>query len=312
MVAIHNIILGIALFEIFHDIQYLAIVWVYNKKRVEKSSNIGGFMRFLFRRSFAMLGLYVGLIVAYGIASSTGTYQSESLQRSIMGIGWASALLHFYFDGFIWKVREKSTSEVLGLNGENNATEARLRWSTGEIGHLLKWTPFLILVGYMSVSEFDNSAAPDSRSKARRWPRETVLERERNLVEAVPTNPDSRTRLAVSLDERGQTEAALKHLQIVFEFHPEFADAWLIAGSIAQRFQDWDAAIMRLKGAVLRYQQMGTARSKPMLHADAHFRLGQVYLRTGDPEQARDQFQRALQLSPNHPLAKTAIEELVK
>ncbi len=61
-----NILAGIALFEVFHDVQYLSLVWIYNRNRVEKDSSIGGFMRFIFRRSGALIGLYVGLVFAYG------------------------------------------------------------------------------------------------------------------------------------------------------------------------------------------------------------------------------------------------------
>src|SRR2546425_9671365 len=37
-----NILAGIALFEVFHDVQYLSLVWIYNRNRVEKDSSIGG------------------------------------------------------------------------------------------------------------------------------------------------------------------------------------------------------------------------------------------------------------------------------
>ncbi len=56
-----NILAGIALFEVFHDVQYLSLVWVYNRNRVEKDRSIGGFMRFVFRRSGSLIGLYIGL-----------------------------------------------------------------------------------------------------------------------------------------------------------------------------------------------------------------------------------------------------------
>jgi len=45
------VLVGIALFEVFHDVQYLSLVWIYNRKRVRSDSSIGGFMRFVFRRS---------------------------------------------------------------------------------------------------------------------------------------------------------------------------------------------------------------------------------------------------------------------
>jgi len=61
-----SVLVGVALFEVFHDVQYLSLVWIYNRKRVETDSSIGGFMRFVFRRSGSLVGLYVGLIFAYG------------------------------------------------------------------------------------------------------------------------------------------------------------------------------------------------------------------------------------------------------
>src|SRR6201981_1827558 len=61
-----SVLVGVALFEVFHDVQYLSLVWIYNRKRVESDSSIGGFMRFVFRRSGALVGLYIRLILPYG------------------------------------------------------------------------------------------------------------------------------------------------------------------------------------------------------------------------------------------------------
>ena len=103
MFEIDHILFGIALFEVFHDVQYLGIVWVFNRKRVDRDPNIGSFSRFLFRRSWAMLGLYVGLVIGYGFLSSLQQSISNlSLQNLLVAAVWTSSLLHFYFDGFIW------------------------------------------------------------------------------------------------------------------------------------------------------------------------------------------------------------------
>src|ERR1051325_8640249 len=113
-----NILAGIALFEVFHDVQYLSLVWIYNRNRVEKDSSIGGFMRFIFRRSGSLVGLYVGLVFAYGsLAYFKDSIDIDTIKRILTGVVAASGLLHFYYDGFIWKVREKSTRESLGLTG---------------------------------------------------------------------------------------------------------------------------------------------------------------------------------------------------
>src|SRR5438309_10642952 len=75
-------------------------------------------MRFIFRRSGSLIGLYIGLVFAYG---SIGYFDSsigiETITRVLTGVVAASGLLHFYYDGFIWKVREKSTRQSLGLTG---------------------------------------------------------------------------------------------------------------------------------------------------------------------------------------------------
>src|SRR5947209_18829003 len=89
-----NILVGIALFEVFHDVQYLSLVWIYNRNRVEKDSTIGGFMRFVFRRSGSLIGLYVGLVFAYGsIGYLNSTIGMETLTRLLTGLVAASGLL---------------------------------------------------------------------------------------------------------------------------------------------------------------------------------------------------------------------------
>src|SRR5213596_1283013 len=113
-----SVLVGIALFEVFHDVQYLSLVWIYNRKRVESDRSIGGFMRFVFRRSGALVGVYIGLVLAYGGLSLSKSYVGiDVVKRILTGVVTASALLHFYYDGFIWKVREKSTRQSLGIAG---------------------------------------------------------------------------------------------------------------------------------------------------------------------------------------------------
>src|SRR5256714_11128206 len=54
---VSNLLVGIALFEVFHDVQYLSLVWIYNRNRVEKDKSIGGFMRFVFRRRGSLVSV---------------------------------------------------------------------------------------------------------------------------------------------------------------------------------------------------------------------------------------------------------------
>lgn len=64
MLYVNNLIIGVALFDICHAVQYLAIVWLFNSRRVHFNPRLGGFMRFVFRRGMVLL--YLGLITADG------------------------------------------------------------------------------------------------------------------------------------------------------------------------------------------------------------------------------------------------------
>src|SRR5216684_2417683 len=149
-----NILAGIALFEVFHDVQYLSLVWIYNRNRVEKDSSIGGFMRFVFRRSGSLVGLYIGLVFAYGSLSYFNSrLEVETIKRVLTGVVAASSLLHFYYDGFIWKVRDRSTREHLGLAGGNVSVASR-EFLPSWLLHGLKWVAvFVIPVGALWIGQ---------------------------------------------------------------------------------------------------------------------------------------------------------------
>src|SRR5436305_2457008 len=188
-----NILAGIALFEVFHDVQYLSLVWIYNRSRLEKDSSIGGFMRFLFRRSGSLVGLYVGLIFAYG---ALGYFKSsigiETVKRMLTGVVTASALLHFYCDGFIWKVREKSTRQSLGIGG-GTADVATTSFLPSWAWHGAKWVAvFVIPLGALWFTEV-------------RAPRDK-LERLASIVADLPGGARGHVNYATALQEAGRLD----------------------------------------------------------------------------------------------------------
>jgi tetratricopeptide (TPR) repeat protein len=162
-----NILAGIALFEVFHDVQYLSLVWIYNRSRVEKDSSIGGFMRFVFRRSGSLVGLYIGLVFAYGSLAYFNSHLGiETVQRVLTGVVAASGLLHFYYDGFIWKVRDRSTRENLGLAAGNTSAPSR-ELLPGWLLHGAKWVGvFVIPLGALWVGQA-RSNMPEVEQTAR-------------------------------------------------------------------------------------------------------------------------------------------------
>ena len=152
MLCVDNLILGIALFDICHDVQYLAIVWLYNSRRVRANPELGGFMKYVFRRGMVLL--YLGLITAYGAIALVAPLVLDGTVRSIAyGILFTSTILHYYYDGFIWKVREPANQAGLGLS--QNAASSRVRpMKSGAFLHFLKCGPWLIALGLMFATDF--------------------------------------------------------------------------------------------------------------------------------------------------------------
>src|SRR5947207_2432946 len=192
---VSNLLVGIALFEVFHDVQYLSLVWIYNRNRVEKDQNIGGFMRFIFRRSGSLVGLYLGLIFAYGsLAYFNSQLQIEAIKRVLTGVVSASTLLHFYYDGFIWKVRESSTRQALGLSG-GTAEVSPHGIFHGWVLHGAKWVAaFVVPLGALWIWQVHNPVP--------------ALQRTAWIVQDLPVGARQHYEYAKSLYHAGQLDAA--------------------------------------------------------------------------------------------------------
>ncbi len=303
MVTIQNVLLGIAIFEIFHDVQYLAIVWIYNRRRVDRASGMGAVMRFLFRRSTVMISLYIALVSAYGFISIiVAAAPSEDIRKMLTGFIWASTILHFYYDGFIWKVREKTMREGLGLIG--GESDARSRpFLSGELLHGLKWSPFVILLCWMSLTELTNSSPPPPGTMRRTWPSETHIKWSENIAQVVPGNLISHARLAAILDNCGRTDEAKTTLSEVLERNPTFVEGHLLLGKIHYRLGEVDQAIECFRRAI----QNETRESEQV---ESRFLLGEAYQQQGDLRQAQREYQQVLQISPNFPPAVAALQAI--
>lgn len=294
MVFVENIVLGIALFEIFHDVQYLTIVWLYNCRRVNANAELGSFMKFLFRRSHAMLLLYVGLVFAYGLLGLSVKLPSETLKRFLLGFLWTSNILHFYYDGFIWKVRESSTRAGLGLNEGQNAGGSR-RFSWGEWGHALKWAPLIAVIGWLSISELRGSTLPQNAKEKRKWPETTEVERARNIAAAVPGDFTAQKKAATALQNAGRTDEAIALLKSFTLQHPTNGEAQEFLGGIYHLTGELEQAASCYRTAI-RIAEKSKSPYDLML---AHHRLGEVYWLQNNVQAAEAQFHEALKIDPH-------------
>jgi tetratricopeptide (TPR) repeat protein len=279
-VSVANMLVGIALFEIFHDVQYLTIVWAFNLNRVERNPGVGRFTRFLFRRSWSLAGLYLGLIAAYGSLNLIPLGLSNPiLSRGLMGLLTASALLHFYYDGFIWKVRERSVRESLGVSGgRGRAIEpaAPSGWT-----HALKWAAFIVPVAWLGFAETRGTMV--------------ALERDRMIVRTVPGNADVRNNLAGALLMRGEVDEAIPLLQEALRLNPRHAEAHSNLGVALGRRG-------RLAEALDHHQE--ALRLDPR-QSQAYSNLGNVLLQQGQVREAIARFNEGLSIDPADPQART-------
>ena len=277
---VSNLLVGIALFEVFHDVQYLSLVWIYNRNRVEKDQNIGGFMRFVFRRSGSLVGLYLGLIFAYGsLAYFNSQLQIDTIKRVLTGVVSASALLHFYYDGFIWKVRESSTRQSLGLTGGTAEILPRGIFH-GWLLHGAKWAAaFVLPLTALWLWQVHSSIPLVQRSD---W-----------IVRDLPVGARQHYEYANSLRKDGQVAAAAREFEIALGYDPKHASARYGLALLLQNQSKFDAAA----------EQYDLATPLDPKNAELRYDYSYTLSRLGRSNEAAAQLNAALEINPNFPPA---------
>ncbi len=275
-----SVLVGVALFEVFHDVQYLSLVWIYNRKRVESDSSIGGFMRFVFRRSGALVGVYIGLVLAYGgLSLSKSVVGTDTVKNILTGVVTASALLHFYYDGFIWKVREKSTRQSLGIAG-GTADVSLGGFLPGWAWHGAKWVAiFVIPVGLLWFAEIRSD-----RGK---------LERLGAIVADLPTSARAHVNYGTELQEAGRQDEAVKQFTEAIRLNPGSAKAHVTLASLLTTNGELGEAEGHFEQAL---------RIEPK---NAEYHSGYAYLldQLGRKDQAAAESETAIRLAPKSPQA---------
>src|SRR6266496_2905229 len=315
-----NILVGIALFEVFHDVQYLSLVWIYNRNRVEKDSNIGGFMRFVFRRSGSLVGLYVGLVFAYGSVSVINAHLGmDTVKRILTGVVTASTLLHFYYDGFIWKVRERSTRQSLGLAGGTADVSLGGMFPSWAL-HGLKWVGvFVVPLGalwfwqtHLAVPEVQRQAwvVADVPVGAKpHFDYASALQKEGRLDEAVeqyklalqfnPKDAKAHTSLAVALTGQSKFDAAVPHMETALRLQPTNGDFHLMYANLLQRIGRNDEAAVHFEAAT---------RLKPN-SVEAHYSYAAFLAGVGKNDEYISELRRVLQLRSDYPYAELQLAD---
>lgn len=286
---VQNILVGIALFEVFHDVQYLAIVWIYNRARVERDESIRGFMRFVFRRSGSLIGVYVGLVLAYGSIGFTSFGVSiEAIKHVLIGIVTASALLHFYYDGFIWKVRETQTRAMLGIDGSGVSTLPAPRAWPAWVRHGLRWAVLIVPVAALCAAQLGGRVVP-------------ALERTSKVAEILPANAQAQLNYGKALHEAGQVQSAIERYQAALARDPSLAEAEFYLGRAQSDLGDLDKALEHYERAL---------RLEPK-NGRWEFRFARALAAKGLSKEARTHYEHALSLDSDQPIAHKELADLL-
>jgi len=166
-----NFALGFAVMGVVHVTQYMAVVWKYNRglSGREGAARSGIFQKFFSRGGWTLAGTFVIACVLYGCFLSFPPPKLFSMQSIsdgghtggrwftgvIFALGFTSALMHYYYDGFIWKIRHKENQEYLGgvLPTESNAPgrswwegRSRLTARGAFFRQFLRFVPLILLL----------------------------------------------------------------------------------------------------------------------------------------------------------------------
>jgi Flp pilus assembly protein TadD len=303
---VQNILVGIALFEVFHDVQYLAIVWIYNRARVERDESIGGFMRFVFRRSGSLIGVYVGLVLAYGSIALTASGASvEAVKHVLIGVVTASALLHFYYDGFIWKVRETQTRAMLGIDGSGVGALPTPRAWPSWLKHGLRWGMLVVPVAALCAAQLGGRVVP-------------ALERTAKVAEVLPRDAQAQLNYGKELHKAGRVEEAIERYRSAISFNPQLAEAEFYlalawgelsdSADLSSTGATQSKSSFYLDKAIEHHER---ARQLEPRNAQWESRFARALAANGRSEEARTRFEHSLSLDPNQPFAHKELGDLL-
>lgn len=272
-----------ALFEGYHDIQYLAIVWVFNCNRAAKDPGAGSFTRFLFRQRTPLVILYVLLCVGFGSYDYVvkNFVTEEKIAQLGLGLIAGLALVHFYFDGFIWRIRESDTRATLNVD-TGSETKARRKLSPS-LRHVLLWVAIgapLLALGYF---ESAGKGVDDV----------TAFQK---LLVARPNSYKSNMMFATKLRNMEREDEALGYAQRARELRPGFDQCEILYADLLMANVD-DLTDEQLDEVIACYESAAVTR--PDL-VPLQLNWGNALRLKGRTAEAANRFQAAMDADPNN------------
>jgi Flp pilus assembly protein TadD len=278
-------VVGYAMFEMWHDIQYLSIVWAFNLARARKSPEAGRFIRFLFRPRAILAFGYIALCMGFGALTHVWRlFEDNTWIRLAAAIVPATAMFHYYLDGFIWRIREPDTRVALGVEAVRQTEPARRepRRISGRTRHALLWLLILVPGIVFLVMESNSSEA------------RPPLYVYQDLVETFPNSPHAHFELGRILQDMGQLREAKQHFDRSLVLSPNDYQTLTRLGALLADQGD-------LKGARTTFERALQIDSSK---AELQNNLGIVLDELGELATARLHLERAVELEPDYALAQ--------
>jgi tetratricopeptide (TPR) repeat protein len=272
-----------AMFESWHDIQYLAIVWVFNLNRARKNPESGLFIRLLFRPRAPLALAYIFLCLAFGaLTHAWRLFDDATMMRIVAAFVPAMALLHYYLDGFIWKIREEETRQALGVHSYQQPApvERPPAWIPAWARHAALWL-LLVIPGVLFF-------LMESKGQAAR-----PLQVYENLVATFPDSAHARHQLGKELMDAGRLREAKVHFERASALNPNLHEVLVKLG-------------------ILLVDQGDPASARPYFEralkidpkdAQVHNNLGIVFDELGELEKAKTHLELAVDINPEYALA---------
>ncbi|MEO6097857.1 MAG: tetratricopeptide repeat protein [Fibrobacteria bacterium] len=294
LIGVDQLILGLILWEVFHDLQYNVFVWNYNHSRVRRGLSESGIERFLFQADWKRLGLYALCIAAYGSVGLLtqdvlNTYENMETYRNLLyqagNVFTASALIHFYLDGFIWKIRDGKVRADLGLQpdaptGLGPGLQAADSYGARrDARHWVLVAFFSVAIGCLGASEYFhwNGTREGSMSA--------------NLADLVPASGYANFMKASSLRSAGKADSAVIYYERSIRNDTNYKFAHLLIARLKADSDDADGAILHFE------------KAKAALPGDETVRadLAGLYLRTRQYEKAEAEYRFLAAQAPDNP-----------
>src|SRR5262249_49917920 len=142
-------------------------------------------------------------------------FHNDAVVRVVASIVTSSALLHYYLDGFIWKIRETDTGEALNIRAAAGPVRSASLMPAWGMQALL-WPLFVIPAVALGAEESIGNVR--------------AMQVYENVLDAFPDSAAAHYQMARELQENGRLREARAHYEQTLQQAPDMLPAHVFLG----------------------------------------------------------------------------------